>query len=198
MKNFTLIFICFIALTLTVSAQQKYFHIGSGLGVDPRDDTFFEKRVASLYLGGESNKRIWKAIDENIDFVSLGWYFNAGLWKYDFIDFDGDTDTELTSARASIGARINLRLLHLVDYFIKDTEISVDGLDVYTGVNLGPEFSYYIDFDDPFETHFFIAPFFGARYLLTDKFGVFAEVGNTNYSLFNLGITFGSNKSVKE
>lgn len=195
MKHFTLILFCHIILSITSKAQQKYFHIGTGLGIDPRIETLVESRIASLYLGSESNKRILKATNSNIDFISMGWYFNAGLWEEDFF---GLGDGEFTSVRASVGARINIRLLHLIDFFATGSEISIPGLDIYGGANLGPESRLYIDAEESFKTKFFIAPFFGIRYLLTDKFGAFAEVGNTNYSTFNLGITFGSSKSSAE
>lgn len=194
MKNLTLIFICIFGTSLVLNAQQKYFHIGTGLGAELGVSNLFllESRVASLYLGGETNKRALKMSDGKIDFVSVGWYFNASLWKQDLF---GLVESEISSASASIGARVNLRLLHMLDYFVKDNNIALEGLDVYGGVNLGPESSFIFDIEDSFDTRFFIAPFFGARYLLTEKLGAFAEVGNTNYSVFNLGLCFGSNRT---
>ncbi len=178
-----------------VVAQNKIFHIGYGLGSSIETPYFLlSDRKASLYLGAERTQLLARILDnERADFLSLGWYLNPAWHRTDDFIFGSNYEAHLVSM--GMGFRADLRILDLVEFIIDD-DLPLGGLDVYTGLNTGPEFV--VGFDDvdvDFEIYYRARPFVGVRYLLNDVFGAFLEVGRIKYGIVNVGISFGRTKN---
>lgn len=88
----------------------------------------------------------------------------------------------------AVGAGISF-----LGYYHFNKFIPIPKLDVYAGAGLSiAHNSYHDDYFDETDNHVDVNPAVvaGARYLFTDNFGAYGEVGRTAFSWVNLGISF--------
>jgi hypothetical protein len=119
----------------------------------------------------------------------LGFYSRGYKWTY-----LGGTYSSF-SRYISTGAKVSFHMLSLLNREF-GSNISEDQLDIYVASHFGVEIESFEENDEirgQYTTNYLrivVGPVFGARILITERFGVFLEIGRGALGYSNMGVTF--------
>lgn len=186
------IFGIFIISNFSLQAQDKFLHIGTGL-LSSSQERFqnYDNRSLPIFIAGESNKITNIFGLTEIDFIRGGFYFNYVKHQYDDTFLGNATLTSI-----GLGARLSVSPIDVMNE-ISDKYVETNGFDIYIGTQMGYEI---VGVSNGLiggaVSDYRITPFVGARYLVNDRVGFYAELGRTAHGVLNVGLAigFGSKK----
>ncbi|MFW5657414.1 MAG: hypothetical protein ACOCXS_02730 [Bacteroidota bacterium] len=157
-------------------------------------DTYAQAGISFGYLGyGFSGSRVGFAFPITVsvehgfhEFISAGAFLGIANWRYEYFG------NKYGWTFVNFGGRGTLHFAGLMNDNL-DTNIDLKKWDLYASFIAGLEIRRYSSdyYDDLYDNNIslLVGPFLGAKYMVSENFGVYLEGGRGNFGYGTLGVS---------